>query len=251
MVLLYGDVTPPSSAIRLRCLYIFPGSLILFLIFFPRSPALPARENELQYSWRTAVSVALICLVHGVATIIVSVTLALSLPQYLSTWANILGITAAILAGIQYFPQIWTTYNLGHVGSLSIPMMLIQTPGSFLWSASLAARLGTQGWSSWGVFLVTGCLQGCLLSLGIYFEVKARGSKQVTENDVSFCPLSRRRHTNMIKPNATRVVGYLQGPRADAETDDEGNANVEDGPTARTPLLRDGLRSSRARLSGR
>jgi len=62
-------------------------------------------------------------------------------------------------------------------------MMLIQTPGSFVWAGSLAARLGVEGWSTWGVFLVTGCLQGCLLFMGIYFEVQARKGKQNTEGE--------------------------------------------------------------------
>jgi hypothetical protein len=83
------------------------------------------------------------------------------------------------------------TYSLAHVGSLSIPMMLIQTPGSFVWAGSLAARLGTEGWSTWGIFLVTGCLQGCLLVMGIYFELKARREAQALEDSVSttFSPI--------------------------------------------------------------
>ncbi len=51
--------------------------------------------------------------------------------------------------------------------------MLIQTPGSFLWAASLAMRLGREGWSAWGVYLVTGCLQGCLLVICIMYELAA------------------------------------------------------------------------------
>jgi hypothetical protein len=91
-------------------------------------------------------------------------------PDHLQGWANFLGVLSTILASIQYFPQIWTTYQLKRVGSLSIPMMCIQTPGSFLWSASLASRLGPAGWSAWGVYLVTGTLQGTLLVMGSYFE---------------------------------------------------------------------------------
>lgn len=70
-------------------------------------------------------------------------------------------------------------------------MMLIQTPGSFVWAGSLAARLGTEGWSTWGIFLVTGCLQGCLLVMGIYFELKARREAQALEDSVSttFSPI--------------------------------------------------------------
>jgi hypothetical protein len=162
------------------------NSLLLFLVFFPRGPTLPIDEAEQQqYTWKTAVTVAFVCLLHGLAVIIVSAALIMSRPDHLGTWANILGITATILAGIQYFPQIWMTWHLGHVGSLSIPMMLIQTPGSFVWSGSLFARLGIEGWSTWGVFLVTGCLQGCLLGMGIYFEVQARNARLRTEGDVS------------------------------------------------------------------
>lgn len=54
--------------------------------------------------------------------------------------------------------------------------MCIQTPGSFVWAASLAARLGKEGWSAWGVYLVTGCLQGSLLVMGIYFELLRKRS---------------------------------------------------------------------------
>jgi len=53
-------------------------------------------------------------------------------------------------------------------------MMLIQTPGSFVWVGSLAARFGWEGWSTWGVYLVTGVLQGCLLAMAITFEVRER-----------------------------------------------------------------------------
>jgi len=91
-------------------------------------------------------------------------------------WAYFLGVLAAVLSIIQYLPQIWTTWKLGHVGSLSIPMMLIQTPGSFVWAGSLAERLGIDGWSTWGVFLMTGCLQGSLLVMGIYYELRRRNS---------------------------------------------------------------------------
>lgn len=48
--------------------------------------------------------------------------------------------------------------------------MCIQTPGSLIWAASLAAREGAKGWSIWGVLVVTACLQGTLLVMAIYFE---------------------------------------------------------------------------------
>lgn len=65
-------------------------------------------------------------------------------------------------------------------------MMVIQTPGSFLWAGSLAARLGSRGWSSWGVFIVTGCLQGCLLVMGVVFELRKR-KRAVARNGEVVC----------------------------------------------------------------
>jgi len=206
--------------------------LLLFLIFFPRGEILPEMENEDEskkpYTWRTAVAIAILCIVHGVVVIITSTTLLIARPQYLSAWANVLGISATVLAAIQYIPQIWMTWHLGHIGSLSIPMMLIQTPGSFVWSGSLAARLGIEGWSTWGVMLVTGCLQGCLLIMGISFELKARRAAAGAED-----------------PYATCIVGYIPSPRLNVETDDEGGANVENASTEATPLLNGSKKSSR------
>jgi len=225
-----------------------PHSLLLFLVFFPRGPTLPLDEAEQeQYTWKTAVTVAFVCLLHGLAVIITSAALIMSRPDHLGTWANILGITATVLAAIQYLPQIWMTWHLGHVGSLSIPMMLIQTPGSFVWSGSLAARLGIEGWSTWGVFLVTGCLQGCLLGMGIYFEVLAMRSRQQNGGEVS---LSKRmklgeKEANLLQNHARSVVGYLQNDIGQQETDDEGGTLVEDGWSERTPLLNGSRKSSR------
>ena len=70
-----------------------------------------------------------------------------SLPQRVSAWATLLGITAAVLAAIQYAPQLLHTYRSRLVGALSIPMMMIQTPGGFLMVTSIVLRPGTN-WTS-------------------------------------------------------------------------------------------------------
>jgi len=203
--------------------FCFSVILLLFLIFFPRASTLPEIVDGKQPNWRTALTVAFLCLLHGLAVIIITTALLISRPAHLSNWANALGIMAAGLAAIQYFPQIWTTWHLGHVGSLSIPMMVIQTPGSFVWAGSLAARLGVEGWSTWGVYLVTGCLQGCLLFMGIYFEIQARVQKQTVSGESS--------------QNGSQAVDGLHFNGV--ETDDEGHTVVENGgqPGERTPLI--------------
>ena len=63
--------------------------------------------------------------------------------------------------------------------------MCIQTPGSFVWVGSLAARFGWEGWSTWGIYLVTGILQGCLLVMGITFELRARRGRMAGDGRVN------------------------------------------------------------------
>ena len=58
----------------------------------------------------------------------------------LSTWATFLGLSSAVLAALQYAPQIAHTYRIKLVGALSIPMMLIQTPGGFIMVVSIMIR---------------------------------------------------------------------------------------------------------------
>ncbi|KAF9252195.1 hypothetical protein DTO006G1_2942 [Penicillium roqueforti] len=160
----------------------FFSILLLFVIYFPRatSPTDPVGSVSSTSSgptYRTALIVTGICLLHALVTIIISLAVELRYPAAVATWANFLGILAAILASIQYFPQIYTTFRLRCVGSLSIPMMCIQTPGSLVWAASLAARKGWSGWSIWGVLVVTACLQGTLLTMAIYFEYFGSNNK--------------------------------------------------------------------------
>ena len=126
--------------------------------------------------------VAFLCVAHALLTFLVATVVIFQYPNHAQAVANALGLVATILSAIQYLPQIYTTWRLQAVHSLSIPMMCIQTPGSFVFAGSLAARLGKSGWSTWGIFLVTGCLQGCLLAMAIWFEVRDRRSKKTTVN---------------------------------------------------------------------
>ena len=154
--------------------------MLLFLIFFPaQGPEEHPADAPSPPSWRDALTVVLISVAHLAVVVIVSAVLLLWYPRALQSWATLLGVCAAILACIQYLPQLWTTWRLQHVMSLSIPMMCIQTPGSFVFAASLAIRLGSGGWSAWGVYIVTGILQGCVLFMGIRFEIRDRREKKL------------------------------------------------------------------------
>ena len=123
-------------------------------------------------SYRTAITVFAICIIHLAIVFVISLFITYSRPASSQSWAEFVGVFGTALAAIQFLPQIWTTWNLQKVGSLSIASMCIQTPGSFVWVGSLAARLGWEGWSTWGIYLVTGILQGVLLVMSIGFEVR-------------------------------------------------------------------------------
>jgi hypothetical protein len=146
--------------------------MILFLIFFPREDEdVEYRDTNLP-TWKEALLVLYVSSAFLFVVFVISVYLEIGAPERLPTWADFLGSVGTVLSIIQYVPQIWTTWKLQDVGSLSIPMMLIQTPGSFVLVGSLYARLGAAGWSTWGLFLVTGCLQGTILSMAISFAIR-------------------------------------------------------------------------------
>ena len=166
------------------------SSLFLFILFFPRTtplnpPTKPAPiatsdddADSQPTSFTTAIVIFVLCILHAFAVLFFSLLMNSLHPKSLPFWAYFLGVFGTILAVIQFLPQIYTTWKLQAVGSLSIPMMCIQTPGSFVWVGSLAARLGWAGWSTWGIYAVTGVLQGCLLVMGIAFELRDRRRKR-------------------------------------------------------------------------
>lgn len=160
--------------------------MFLFLIYFPRAtPNTTEPDTDPNPpSYRSAIIVVLICILYTVALGIASTYIILAQPSLAWQFADGLGITATALASIQYFPQIYTTYKLKSLGSLSIPMMCVQTPGGYLWAASLAARLGWEGWSAWILYVFISTLQGVVLGMGLWFKWKKRGQVDEDEDDV-------------------------------------------------------------------
>ncbi|KAH3668704.1 hypothetical protein OGAPHI_002458 [Ogataea philodendri] len=84
-------------------------------------------------------------------------------------FANLSGLVSTVLATGQYLPQIHTTYVLKHPGSLSVHMMMLQTPGGYLWCYSLFMQPGSR-WSSWLPYFTAASLQLILLLMCLYFR---------------------------------------------------------------------------------
>ncbi len=97
-------------------------------------------------------------------------------------YAKVLGVFSTTVAIIQYLPQLKTTWTLKRSGSLSIPMMCVQTPGGFIWTATLMLKPGSN-WSSWLPFLTAATLQSALLILCSYYEYFAEKDEVLLVNE--------------------------------------------------------------------
>lgn len=85
--------------------------------------------------------------------------------------ATFCGLSATLLAVLQYAPQIYKTYRSGLVGALSIGTMLIQVPGSILFVVSIMLGDGTD-WTSWIPYAVTGAMQAVLLGICVAWTIR-------------------------------------------------------------------------------
>ncbi|PWZ03041.1 hypothetical protein BCV70DRAFT_10509 [Testicularia cyperi] len=88
-----------------------------------------------------------------------------------SRWATFLGTSATVLAMGQYLPQIVHTARTQLVGSLSIPMMSLQVPGTAVFVYALALQPGTD-WSSLAAYCLTGVFQLILLVLCVSWRIR-------------------------------------------------------------------------------
>ncbi|KAJ2316828.1 hypothetical protein GGI00_006922, partial [Coemansia sp. RSA 2681] len=129
--------------------------------------------------WQTAKWVAGAVAVHASICVVMSVLLVTVVGPYAAptrTWASLLGLFSLCLTCLQFFPQIIKTWRSGSVGALSIPMMLMQTPGGFLFAYSIAIRPGVN-WSSWISTFVAASLQCVLLVICLSFEAHAKSQR--------------------------------------------------------------------------
>ncbi|KDE07991.1 hypothetical protein MVLG_01695 [Microbotryum lychnidis-dioicae p1A1 Lamole] len=164
--------------------------------FDPRSMLLPGQVAKssiiLAPEYRRAVSLFALTMLHLALTLLTTVILLVTLPKAphegsppafpgegrehpseraVRIWATTLGLMAVVLGCGQYLPQLVLTAQKQLVGSLSIPMMWLQTPGSFVFVYTLAVRPGVN-WSGWATYLITGILQGALLVLCLCWKAR-------------------------------------------------------------------------------
>ncbi|KAJ5774699.1 hypothetical protein N7457_009595 [Penicillium paradoxum] len=91
---------------------------------------------------------------------------------------------SSILSLVYSLPQLWCTWTLGRMGSLSMLAMAIQIPTYFLMAASLAVQYGRldevpilgrwlAAWNPWINLIIKGCQEAIMLALCIYVYKKS------------------------------------------------------------------------------
>ncbi|KXT03348.1 hypothetical protein AC578_3944 [Pseudocercospora eumusae] len=154
--------------------------MIIVVLFVAYAPCIPPESDDMSASAlsitrtdptkrRDPPLVGAIIFVSLLLVALVSLVLILAHPEYTQAWADILGTISGVLAAIQYVPQIYFTWKLKDLKSLSVITLLIQAPGAFVFALSLGLRVGWEGWSTWLVYIVTGLLQFVLLFMAINF----------------------------------------------------------------------------------
>ncbi|GAA6025893.1 hypothetical protein JCM11491_001727 [Sporobolomyces phaffii] len=179
--------------------------------FDPRNVLLPGQVRQgliiLSPSYRHSLSYFFLVLLHLLLTFLTTSILLVTLPgaprddsptppgrehpseRAVRVWATTLGLLSVALGCAQYAPQLIHTAKKKLVGSLSIPMMLLQTPGSFVFVYTLAIRPGVD-FTGWAPYFVTGILQGTLLILCLIFK-RRQAKLGVDDWGTSLVPSSR------------------------------------------------------------
>ncbi|KAF8125909.1 hypothetical protein K438DRAFT_984051 [Mycena galopus ATCC 62051] len=160
------------------------------------------------------------------------------LPIALARWALFLGVSSAILAAIQYLPQISYTWRSRLVGALSVPMMCIQSPGAVAMVLSIALRPGTN-WTSWITYAVAGLMQFTLLSICIAWKIR----QHRLHIDDFGTPI----HPESFAPHSSApVVPYRDAEEAqeDAEEEEQGVPGLVIDPEDDAGAVRKALESA-------
>ncbi|KIJ16273.1 hypothetical protein PAXINDRAFT_98767 [Paxillus involutus ATCC 200175] len=191
------EVTAGVAQVGLQWL-LFTIILVLFMMYYPPDlkyvqlaidthdsrPVQHVRTKIKSSEWRLAVIISWAVLIHLALLLFTTFILLLTSPPspdpsaiphppQITLWATFLGISSGFLAAIQYAPQLTRTYRLKLVGALSIPMMVIQSPGGIVMAVSIAMRPGTD-WTSWIMYAVSAVMQACLLLMCLVWKVRQR-----------------------------------------------------------------------------
>ncbi|KAF9235515.1 hypothetical protein BU15DRAFT_89558 [Melanogaster broomeanus] len=234
---------------------LFTIILVLYMMYYPPDlkhvhleidthdsrPMHHVRTKLKSSEWRLSVIVSWVVLIHlSLLTFVTFILLQTSSPSpdpsiphssQITLWATFLGISSGLLAAVQYAPQLTRTYRLKLVGALSIPMMIMQSPGGVVMAISIAMRPGTD-WTSWIMYAVSAIMQACLLLICFAWKIRQR---RLGIDDFGR-PLGE--STAAAGTTSNEEEGWMQSDEDSVSVVVEGEDSDE--PREDTPLLKPG-----------
>lgn len=191
-----------------------------------RRASLSGPERTFRRARRAWIVLVSVC-AFAFAVLLVSAVVMRRLPWMAQTWADVLGLGVALLACVQWVPQVLTTWHLKTLGSLSLVSLAISTPYTWIFGISMIARVGVRGWSVWIVYLLVGSMQLVLIGTGVAYMVRDRRNAQDVdraEHD-SFNPYfegwngtSRSLESSGVEPDEQRPLLSGQRPAQMVQT---------------------------------
>jgi hypothetical protein len=157
---------------------------------YGRRPSLSGPERTFRRARRAWIVLFVVCS-FAFTILLLSAIILRRFPWVAQTWADILGVGVALLACVQWVPQVLTTWHLQSLGSLSLVSLAISTPVSlisprlylfvdyltisqytWIFGISMIVRVGFQGWSVWIVYMLVGTMQLILIATGITYTLR-------------------------------------------------------------------------------
>jgi uncharacterized protein with PQ loop repeat len=95
-----------------------------------------------------------------------------------------IGVMIMVMFLSHYIPQLWETWHLKDVGSISLVTLGLMCPGTFAWTIFLALQGYVTGnaslgrWQIWVPYLLVAISQLSLLIMGLYYDYRARQKKR-------------------------------------------------------------------------
>ncbi|TFY54462.1 hypothetical protein EVJ58_g8851 [Rhodofomes roseus] len=238
--------------------FFFTIILVLYMIYYPphlkysevdvdlhdNRPPQHVKTSVKTDAWRLSITLSWVVFLHiAFITFVTFLLLSVETPDLpsrspqVSLWATFLGVASALLAALQYAPQLIHTYRLKLVGALSIPMMLIQSPGAIFMVLSIALRPGTN-WTTWLPYAVAGAMQGSLLVMCIIWRARQHRLHIDDFGHPLDIPASSDSHTDVSRGPEEGVSVQIAVEDA-VESDVRADADEHhEGASEETPLLK-------------
>lgn len=150
------------------CLFI---NYILFIKYYNSTFEHSIKEALLVYGFFSFyIFVFIICI--GLTTLVLAANWE-NWEKHGKLFGSVLNIMSSMITTVVWVPQIITTINLRHIGSLSLLSLLIQAPGS-LFTFIFQVYISKSSWFVGAPYLVCFIFQLTLLTLGFIFEYRKK-----------------------------------------------------------------------------